>query len=218
MYDFSRISSIVFSVGRVSPNGVQLLGTAFLTDRKGVFATVAHVSGHDDTNLVIAFKPITSISDYQDTSDNSVQLFPVKIYAYDPIHDLCLLKSDHEITSNVVVGNADDVRVGENVAIFGYPHADQGRMVLTQQLTEIGAKILVTTGGIKSKHVVLNIQSRPGQSGSPIMNLQNGKLVAVLVGSYAPGGGGGISLGGVDPHTLHQTTHAISAEYLERMF
>ncbi|SRR6266568_2730073 len=218
MYDFSRINNVVFSVGRVGPNGVQLLGTSFLTNRKGIFASVAHVSGQEDTNLVIAFKPITSISDYQDTSDNSIQTFPVKIHAYDPIHDLCLLKSDHDIGSNVVIGGSDDVGVGENVSTFGYPHADQGRMVLTQQITEIGAKILVAAGGIKSKHVVLNIQSRPGQSGSPIFSLRSGKLSAILIGSYAPGGGGGISLGGVDPHTLHQTTHAISAEYLERMF
>lgn len=218
MYDFSKINNVVYSLGRIGPNGVQLLGTAFLTNNKGMFASVAHVTGQDDTNLVIVLKTISSIGDYQDTSENSVQSFPVKIHAHDPIHDLCILSSGREIASNMIVGNSDEVGIGENVAIFGYPHADHGRMVLTQQLTEIGAKILITAGGIKSKHVVLNIQSRPGQSGSPIFSLRNGKLVAILVGSYAPGGGGGISLGGVDPHTLHQTTHAISAEYLERMF
>jgi hypothetical protein len=41
--------------------------------------------------------------------------------------------------------------------------------------------------------------------------------VALLIGSYAPGGGGMVSLGGVDPHTLHQTTHAISAEYAKEL-
>jgi hypothetical protein len=38
----------------------------------------------------------------------------------------------------------------------------------------------------------------------------------MVVGSYAPNGGGGILLGDVDPATLHQTTHAISAEYVAR--
>jgi S1-C subfamily serine protease len=126
MYDFTKISNVVFSVAKVGPNGVQLLGTAFLTNRKGIFATVAHVAGQDDANLNIAFKPITSISDYQDTSDNSVQLLPVKIHAFDPIHDLCLLKSEQEISSNIVIGCSDDSEVGENVSTFGYPHNGSG--------------------------------------------------------------------------------------------
>lgn len=42
-------------------------------------------------------------------------------------------------------------------------------------------------------------------------------LVAMIIGSYAPNSGGSISLGGVDPHTLHQTTHAVSAEYILQM-
>ena len=91
-------------------------------------------------------------------------------------------------------------------------------MVLTRQDTEIGARVLITSGGIKAKHLVLNVQARPGQSGSPIFRTFDGQLVGVLIGSYAPGGGGGISLGGVDPHTLHQTTHAVSSEYLSKMY
>lgn len=64
---------------------------------------------------------------------------------------------------------------------------------------------------------MLNTQARPGQSGSPIFSAYTTTLVAILIGSYAPGGGGGISLCGVDPHTLHQTTHAVSVEYVKKM-
>lgn len=217
MADFSRINQVVLTVGRVTPNAVQLVGTSFLLPKKGLFATASHVTGQDDTNLVIAFRQMRAISDYQDTTDTSVQYIPTKIHAYDPIHDLCVLEAKIDATSNIPLGKTDDLTVGENVFLFGFPHADHGRMVLTQQRTEIGAKVLISSGGVKSKHVVLNIQSRPGQSGSPIFNIQSGALCAILIGSYAPGGGGGISLGGIDPHTLHQTTHAVSAEYLERM-
>jgi hypothetical protein len=118
----------------------------------------------------------------------------------------------------LIIAGADGAPVGTQISSFGFPHADHGRMVLTRQDTEIGARVLITSGGVKAKHLVLNVQARPGQSGSPIFRTADGQLVGVLIGSYAPGGGGRISLGGVDPHTLHQTTHAVSAEYLSKMY
>lgn len=216
--DFSTFSRGIFALGRNGPGGVQPLGTAFALDKPGHFATASHVVGLEDTNLVLAFTQIQSIHDYQDTADQTVRMLQVKIHASDPFHDLAVLIADVNVTTNLPIGGTDSAPVGTSVSSFGFPHADHGRLVLTRQDTEIGARILVESGGIKAKHVVLNTQARPGQSGSPIFRRDNGQLVAVLVGSYAPGGGGGISLGGVDPHTLHQTTHAVSAEYLRKMY
>lgn len=218
MMDFTNIPAIVVAVGRMSPAGVQLLGTAFALNKPGFLGTASHVVGTDDTNLVIAVKPLQTLHDYQDTSDQSVQLMHVKIHASDPFHDLVVLKADTPVSSTIKITGADAVHVGTPIASFGFPHADHGRMVLTQQDASIGARILIESGGIKAKHVVLNTQARPGQSGSPVFRRDTGELVAVLVGSYAPGGGGSISLGGVDPHTLHQTTHAVSCEYLLKMY
>jgi V8-like Glu-specific endopeptidase len=208
---------VVFAVGRVTPNGVQLLGTAFLLPRSGFLATAAHVVGNDDQNLVLAIKPTVSPGSYQDTSDNSVQMLPLKVHASDPFHDIVVLNAVQPAAANVAIGGADDVVAGDELVVVGYPHADHGRMVLTQQATDLGAKVLIEAGGLKGKHLVLNIQSRPGQSGSPIFKKSDGKLVGILLGSYVPGSGGGISLGGIDPATLHQTTHAVSAEYLRDM-
>ncbi|WP_394686920.1 serine protease [uncultured Xanthomonas sp.] len=218
MFNFSAVSNLVFALGRNGPGGVQLLGTAFALNKPGLFATASHVAGTEGQNLVLAFKRLTSLHDYQDTGDNSIQLFPVQIHALDPFHDLAVLKADVDGASNLIVGGADDAPVGTQVVSFGFPHADHGRMVLTQQDAEIGARVLIASGGIKVKHFILNTQARPGQSGSPIFRKTDGRLIGVIVGSYAPGGGGGISLGGVDPHTLHQTTHAVSAEYLSKMY
>lgn len=218
LHSFDQISSIVMAVGRNGPGGVQLMGTAFALNKPGYFATASHVAGTDENGLVIAFKPLSSVSDFQDTADNALKLFPVKIFAADPFHDLTVLKAEIILASNIQIGGADDAPTGEPISSFGFPHADHGRMVLTQQNSEIGARVLISSGGIKVKHLVLNTQARPGQSGSPIFRRNDGLLVGVLVGSYAPGGGGGISLGGIDPHTLHQTTHAVSSEYLKRMY
>lgn len=217
MIDFSGISNVVFAVGRVTPGGIQLLGTAFLLGKPGHFVTASHVPAQNDQGLVIAFKGLKSLGDYQDTADLQVKTVPVSIHATDPFHDLAILKADIVAQSNMKITGVDAAPVGSEIATFGYPHADFGRLVLTQQNAEIGARVLIQSGGIKAKHLVLNIQARPGQSGSPVISHSDGSLVGILVGSYAPGGGGGISLGGVDPHTLHQTTHAVSSEYIGKM-
>jgi len=215
---YSALINVVFAVGRIETNGVSLLGTATLLNSPGKFVTAAHVTNKDEQNLVVVIKPNHLIvNDYQDTSDSQVEIISVRIEAIDPFTDLCILSADIDAFSNVSIGSTDFLNLGSVVDIFGYPHADHGRLVLTQQRTEIGARILIKNGIVKTKHVVLNTQARPGQSGSPIFSAHTTFIVAILIGSYAPGGGGGISLGGVDPHTLHQTTHAVSVEYVKEM-
>jgi ABC-type transport system involved in cytochrome bd biosynthesis fused ATPase/permease subunit len=89
-------------------------------------------------------------------------------------------------------------------------------MVLTLQPAIVGARILIASDGVKTKNIVINTQARSGQSGGPVFDAPKSSVVAVLLGSYAPEGGG-MRLGDIDPQTLHQTTHAISAEYLKGM-
>lgn len=215
---YSSLGNIVLAVGRTGANRVSLLGTATLLNSPGKFVTAAHVTNKDEQNLVVVVKPDnSSINDYQDTSDERVQVIPVRIEAIDPFTDLCILSADIDAFSNISMGSTDLLNFGSVVDIFGYPHAVHGRFVLTHQRTEIGARILIKNGIVKTKQVVLNTQAGPGQSGSPIFSAQTTMLVAILIGSYAPGGGGRISLGGVDPHTLHQTTYAVSVEYVREM-
>lgn len=214
---FTDISYVVHPVGRVTPNGVTLLGTAFFINRRGLLATAAHVTGNNDSGLVIVMNKVSSIQDYQDTSDNAIQCIPAKIKEINPIADVCILEVPTIVQSNFILDSTDSVQVGESIAVFGYPHSDHGRMVLTQQDTSIGAKILIESSGIKLKNIVLIIQSRPGQSGSPIVIPEKRAIAGLLIGSYAPQVNGSISIGGIDPQTLHQTTHAISAEYIKEM-
>ncbi|MBB6611792.1 trypsin-like peptidase domain-containing protein [Pontibacter sp. Tf4] len=215
--DITNLHQIVFTVGRITPQGVNLLGTCVLLNKDGLFATASHVTNNDNTNLVIVLSPTTDLLQYQDTSNNRVQTIDASIFKVDPVRDICILRVTNSIFSNITIAGADSVKVSDSLAIVGYPHSNYGRQVLTFQTTVVGAKILIESSGIKTKHLVLNIQTRPGQSGSPIFNLSNSQLVGILIGSYAPEEEGGISLGGIDPQTLHQTTHAVSAEYIKNM-
>lgn len=214
---FKYINQLILPLGRITPTGVSLLGTAAVINKDGCLVTAAHVTNNDDTNLVVVVNKTPSFYDYQDTTDTNVKGVPVKIEAIDPFTDLCIIKSETNVKFSITIGGADNCVPGDSVAIFGYPHADKGRMVLTQHVTQIGAKVLIESGNIKTKHLILNVQARPGQSGSPIFNLNSMQLVGILIGSYAPNNGGGIIIGDIDPQTLHQTTQAISSEYIKEM-
>ncbi len=212
------MAQLAFAIGRITPSGVVVLGTSFLVGN-GKFATTNHVTGGDDSNLVLVVPRFPGFQAYQDTSEKGLQYINAKIVAIDPFKDICMLASEDVNNGHLLfhLTGTDTIVPVSPVITFGYPHADVGRLVLTRQDTHVGARILIEAGGIKSKHIVLNTQARPGQSGSPVVNSEDISVIGMLIGSYAPGGGGYMSMGGIDPHTLHQTTHVISAEYIKEM-
>jgi hypothetical protein len=213
---FHLAPQYVLAVGRTAPDGLKLLGSAFLV-APGKLVTTRHVTGGDETNLVVLAPRIGSLLDYEDTSNTSVSFANARITEVDTLRDICLLEIAGSGAPPYRISAAEDVAPGDSVVTFGFPHSDTGRFVLTRQDTHVGARILIDASGIKSKHIVINTQGRPGQSGGPVFTSDASRVIAMVIGSYAPAGGGGISLGGIDPATLHQTTHAISAEYIAAM-
>ncbi|MFC9062598.1 serine protease [Streptomyces sp. NPDC057074] len=209
---------LVLTLARTEGGTAKLLGSCFPVNSE-YLATAFHVVQGSDRNLVASFPAISNISDYQDTSIDYFNGRSVKIVASDPIRDLCLLKIPDGWSATIPyrIGGTDALHPGSEVNIYGYPHMEFGRRVMTLQRSHVGAKILLSNQGIKSKHVVINSHLRPGQSGGPIFDAHTGTLCAVAIGSYAPSTSGSIIVAGVDPTTLHQTGHAVSAEYLKGM-
>lgn len=209
-------TQFVAIVGRMTPSHIEMLGTAFMISNNGAYATSRHVIGDNPNGLVILAPHIQKIDEYQDVADTRCQPVNAIVLEIDPIKDLAIIKADVNFSGAIpAIASLDEVAVGETVGIFGYPHCTEGRRVLTFQNTEVGAKILLESSSIKSKHAVLNIQSRPGQSGSMVFSPRLQRIVGLLVGTYAPQFG--ISLGGINPAELNQTTHIISAEYIREM-
>lgn len=209
-------TQMVVPVGRVSPDAVEMLGTAFVVSSEGYFATSRHVVGNTSSGLVILAPHLSSMNQYQDVADSRCQVLPTEIVETDPVKDLSLLKADFHFQGSLPgISGLDEVSVGDELGIFGFPHCVEGRRVLTFQSTLVGAKVLLSSNGIKSKCAVVNIQSRPGQSGSLVFSPKTQRIVGMLIGTYAPDFG--IRLGNMNPAELNQTTHVISAEYLKEM-
>lgn len=215
-----NIGQVVWPLARKRTDGlVDLLGTCFAVGPRK-FATAAHVTGPSDIGLVAIVNRVNSISDYQDTTDTSVQLIDMRLVGYDPVRDIAIVEIA-EKTSSIRIGyrldGTDSTPSGTSVVSLGFPHIDTGRLVLTQHASTVGARILLGSNSLKVKHIVLNTQTRPGQSGGPVFSSDGKRVHAMILGGYVPPRSRGISLGGIDPHTLHQTTHAVSAEYIKAM-
>lgn len=209
-------TQFVSVVGRVTPNHIEMLGTAFMVSSDGKYVTAKHVIGDNHNGLVILAPHIQKINDFQDVTDNSCQPVNAAVLEIDPIKDLVVLKADVAFSGVMPeISGLNEVKVSEKIGIFGFPHCVEGRRVLTFQETEIGAKVLLDSNGIKSKHAVINIQSRPGQSGSMVFSHRLNKVVGVLIGTYAPNSG--VIIAGINPAELNQTTHIISSEYVKEM-
>jgi hypothetical protein len=210
------LANVVYAIGRVTSAGINLLGTGFAVAPNKI-ATTAHVATADDRGLVLVMPKILSLYDYQDTTDIQVNPLPLTIAAFDPISDIAILTGDIQTRFGWTFGGSDQVPPGTVVASLGFPHADSGRLVMTQHISSVWARIMLGASGAKNKHIVLNTQTRPGQSGSPVFFDDGKQVCAMIIGSYAPHAGGGATFNGIDPAILHQTTHAISAEYIQAM-
>lgn len=217
MIDASISAAVLMVVRNQSDGMVTPLGTCFAVGPSTV-ATAAHAIGPSDEGLQIVLNSISSINDYQDTTNSQIQCVNAIIKDYDPVRDVAILEiSSVTFRFSHALGGSDFAPPGTSIISVGYPHADQGRNVLTLQTSVVGARVLLGNAGSKQKHLVLNTQTRPGQSGGPVFSLDGRTVVGMVVGGYAPKVTGSISLGGIDPQTLHQTTHAVSAEYIKDM-
>lgn len=218
----------VLAVGRTLPNGeVSLLGSCFEVSER-IFATAAHVVGISDDKLVVVRNNNFADDGYQDTTNTSCFVEKVNIVEYDPIRDIALIQaapaSQYYITTRwnkptkrlATLVDSDDIRSGTSLSTLGYPHATYGRFVLTQHNCTVGARVMLGSSDEKIKHLVLNILARPGQSGGPVFSPNGIDVCAMVIGSYTPNRSG-MTIGDFDPSTLHQTTHAVSAEYIKDM-
>lgn len=210
------------ALGRLEGGNARLLGTAFLV-RQNILATAAHVLDGSDNNLIGLVPELfnNDLNSYQHHPREKLDYLSLAIADIDPLHDIALLKCigataiNHPILPNI--GTVDEIQVGSDVLSLSYPHSHLGNTIMVVQHAVVGARVFIRKGTLKVRHVVINQQTVLGQSGAPVYASKSSKLIGLLVGAFGPGTAGGISLGGIDPHTLHQTSFVVSGEYLAQM-
>ena len=183
MYD--NITQMVYTIGRNNGRFIEMLGTGYLIAEGKYVVVPRHVVGDNDDGLGVILPSITSFNEYQDTTVHSCRFLNMLIKYSDPFRDIAILEfKDGQQKVHTLVGGIDDISVGEDILIFGFPHCVEGRRVLTMQKAMVGAKVLLNSSGVKSNYCVINTQTRPGQSGSMIYSAKCNKIVGVLIGAF----------------------------------
>lgn len=211
-----QLNQLVLPIGQITATAISISGSCFIVAHNVLCTAYHNVAGLD--NIGIIMPKIKSVNDFQDYSDKSCNIMKLGIYKINPHRDIALLIVMGEDKGDAIF-NFSTLNILDKSIIVGYPHSAEdtnGRNILTFQETKIGAKILLESeiGKVKNKNYILNIQSRPGQSGSPVFD-KDYNLIAMVVGGFKYQNGSTIN--GIDPSSLNQTTYAISSEYIKEM-
>ncbi len=133
-------------------------GTGFYVSRDGHILTNAHVV-RDCTRVEV---------------NGPNGLGPVRLVAQDRTNDLALLKS--ESTPLKIAAVRMGVRLGEGVAVFGYPLSG---MLSTSGNFTLGNVTALSGLGDDSRYFQISAPVQPGNSGGPLVDA-NGNLIGVV--------------------------------------
>ena len=150
-------------------------GSGFVFNSDGYVATCAHV-------VVDAKKIFVKLID----ENNKPVVYKAEIVKIDEKTDTAILKIKNALNLKFVELDFDrsEPHCGEEIVILGYPLGDK----LTDDVIDLNisfAKGYVSSNQIKDsiKKTMLDISAKHGNSGSPIISNENGKVIGILSGS-----------------------------------
>ena len=158
--------------GRGRLEKMQSLGSGFVLDKEGHIITNNHViAGADE--VVVMFP-------------ESEREFKAKVVGADKLTDLALLKIDapKSILEPVVLGDSDNVQVGDWVVAIGNPFG-LNSTVTQGIISALGRRL---TSSSYESFLQTDASINPGNSGGPLVNLQ-GQVIAVNTAIYSRSGG-----------------------------
>ena len=160
------------------------LGTAFLVHEKGYLFTAAHLVRRR-TELMV--EPLdVSWEQFVPVSYETVRPLSVVVVSKDVERDLALLKFQETIDISApdnILGRASEAPVGTPVACLSYPFGYQGLHNQVVMRAVLSSKILTPK---QNRILLFDTMVHDGSSGSPLINLQDGRVIGVVCGRFYP--------------------------------
>lgn len=164
------VSELVYSAEDGVVDSTDNIGTGFIVDKGGLIITNQHVVSDMESD----YKVITSSGDEYDV---------VKIER-DDVNDIALLKIDATDLKPVILGNSDDLVVGQTVIAIGTPLGDYAGTVTTGIISGLDRDVTTSASwfGDSEKDYENVIQTdaavNPGNSGGPLLNT-SGEVIGI---------------------------------------
>jgi S1-C subfamily serine protease len=137
----------------------QPIGTAFFVNREGYLITAHHVAASCNTIRV------------------GVNGALAKVVSSDRINDVALLKADLAPQSIAEFRDADNLKQGEDVVVYGYPLAG---VLSTEGVVSAGTVSALQGLENNSSQIQLDAPVQPGNSGGPVID-RKGAVVGVII-------------------------------------
>ncbi|MBT0810141.1 trypsin-like peptidase domain-containing protein [Litoribacter ruber] len=171
----------------------QLVSSAVLVSQKDgfpIFVSTLHQLGAS-TNYKIAIPPhlgdISASQRYPLQETAAIEIDLVKI---DPAHDLAIFKgrtTDFRAAFPKIHTQFNEISVGEELVVVGYPYSTLGSFLETAQITNVSAKgVRLFMDTLEIKELIISHQTLQGSSGSAVIRRSDGALCGILRGTLAP--------------------------------
>jgi len=155
----------------VSVNGENGNGTGLIVDKNGTILTCDHVT-----------YPRNQEPDTINITTDDGSTYETEIISRDVSHDLALLKTK-SLSGKVNFVKFDDVVLGEDCYIFGYP-IGLPHLSLSKGIVSAKGKSLVKQLAFNS--IQLDARINGGNSGGPVYQASSGKVMGIVTMKYVP--------------------------------
>jgi hypothetical protein len=165
----NRLSVIYLEADKTTPNtGAEKVigGTGFVVSPAGIVLTNKHVVAPEKPGDQVAFSGAIG--------SRAAQLQPMHLLAMSPTSDLALLQFDDtsKVFKPIIIGNPGSIDIDHPVCSMSFP-------LDIEFLIEKGS---VTGKGAPNGWWYTNMASNLGDSGAPVFDATDGRVVAVQVG------------------------------------
>lgn len=136
-----------------------------------------------EEGLILTNKHVINISDANYTViDNQGKEYEAELLAQDPFNDLAILKVDSKDLIEVVLGDSDQIQIGQTVVAIGNALGEYNNTVTKGIISGIGRKVVAGGQGGVSEILEDVIQTDAainfGNSGGPLINIK-GEVVGI---------------------------------------
>lgn len=169
-------------------NNIEEIGSAFCV-AENTFLTCAHVIKRYNKNIE---KYLDSLSVYGMIKIYLVQngkRYDAELVDFNPTWDIAILKSN--INSGVFEFDTK-INIGEDILAIGSPHGFENNVTLGT-IGSIDKTIYAYRGA--PKYMFVDLSAFPGNSGGPIVKINNGKIAGMLTAIVSNKGDYGLNAG-----------------------
>ncbi len=187
------IRSSIIAIGfKPNQNQVNIIGSGFCVEKKGVILSAAHLYNQvpeEYKNQILGM----AMTKQETNGLEHYKWSPLKFKTKDDDSDCALFeyKDYHDTLLNPLhLGNSDEVEVGDDVYFIGFPYAGQlinegyGITLIVNRTIMSNIKLDGVIPNYPRNWFIVDAISNPGNSGCPLIDLENNKVIGIMTISF----------------------------------